>query len=85
MDLKKYIRDIPDFPKEGILFHDVTTLFKIPDAFKYVMDCFYEKYKNEEIDYVAGIDARGFILGGALALMLKCGFIPIRKTRKTTC
>ena len=82
MDLKKYIRDIPDFPKPGILFHDVTTLFKEAKALAYVLDCFYEKYCNENIDYIMAVKARGFILGGALAYKLNAGFVPIRKPGK---
>lgn len=82
MELKKYIRDIPDFPKKGILFHDVTTLFKNYEAYNYVLEKFKEKYQEMKIDYVAGIDARGFIIGGTIASILKCGFIPIRKPGK---
>jgi len=82
MDIKKIIRDIPDFPKPGILFHDVTTLFKNPLAFRYVIECFYDHYKDKGVNYVAGIEARGFILGGALAQSLGCGFIPVRKPGK---
>ncbi len=82
MDLKKHIRDIPDFPKKGILFHDVTTLFKNPEALNYVAQKFYEQFKDKKIDYIAGIDARGFIVGGMLAQMLNCGFILIRKPGK---
>jgi adenine phosphoribosyltransferase len=82
MDLKKYIRDIPDFPKKGILFHDVTTLFKSTEAFNFVVNALAERYKNKEIGYVAGIEARGFILAGALAIKLNCGMIPIRKPGK---
>lgn len=82
MDLKKYIRDIPDFPVHGILFHDVTTLFKNAEALKYVMDQLTNHYKNSGAAYVAAIEARGFILGGSLADRLGCGFIPIRKPGK---
>ncbi len=82
MDLKKHIRDIPDFPKEGILFHDVTTLFKSSEAFDYAMNELKVKYQDLKPDYIAGIEARGFILGGALANLLGCGFIPIRKPGK---
>ena len=82
MDLKKYIRDIPDFPKKGILFHDVTTLFKNTEAFVYVVNELAERFKNRNIGYVAGIEARGFILAGALAVKLNCGMIPIRKPGK---
>jgi len=79
MDLKKFIRDIPDFPKEGILFHDITTLFINPEAFRYVLDKLVDYFSNQEIDYVAGIEARGFIVGGALSQILNCAFIIVRK------
>lgn len=82
MDLKKYIRDIPDFPKKGILFHDITTLFKNSEAFKYALNKLAEYFSEQEIDYVAGVEARGFIVGGALSQKLNCGFIPIRKPGK---
>lgn len=82
MDLKKHIRDIPDFPKKGILFHDVTTLFKSEAAFSYVIDKLVEAFKDQKIDYVAGIEARGFIPGGVLAQRLHAGFILIRKPGK---
>jgi len=82
MDLKQYIRDIPDFPKKGILFHDVTTLFKQAEVFEYVVNKLADCFKNRNIGYVAGIEARGFILAGALAINLKCGMIPIRKPGK---
>ncbi len=82
MDLKKFIRDIPDFPKKGILFHDVTTLFKNKEAFHYVMTQFEERFKSEEIDKIVAIEARGFIPGGALADRLHVGFVPIRKPGK---
>ncbi len=82
MDLKKCIRDIPDFPKKGILFHDVTTLFGNAKAFAFVMQKFLEKYQDQDIDHVVAIEARGFIIGGALAHQLGCGFVPIRKPGK---
>jgi len=82
MNLKDYVRDIPDFPKKGILFHDVTTLFKNPQAFSYVVNNLYDVYKNTKPDYIVAIEARGFILGSALALRLGCGFIPVRKPGK---
>ncbi|MFC2114022.1 adenine phosphoribosyltransferase [Bacteroidota bacterium] len=82
MNLKEYIRDIPDFPKKGILFHDVTTLFKSPEAFAYVMNTLASWYKDEQVDYVLGIEARGFIIGGSLANLLGCGFVPVRKPGK---
>ena len=82
MDLKAKIRNIPDFPQKGILFRDITTLLKDPEAFCYVIDQLRNRYKNMDIDFVAGIESRGFILGAALACQLKKGFIPIRKPGK---
>ncbi|MBT3935236.1 MAG: adenine phosphoribosyltransferase, partial [Bacteroidetes bacterium] len=82
MNLKKYIRNVPDFPKEGILFHDVTTLFKNAEAFDYVLKTMASWYADKKIDYVLGIEARGFIVGGALANLLGCGFVPVRKPGK---
>ncbi len=82
MDLKKYIRDIPDFPIPGILFHDVTTLFKDRAAMKYVIDQFVKKFSDNKPDFVAGIEARGFIPGAILSEKLDCGFIPVRKPGK---
>lgn len=80
--IKSKIRTIPNFPKEGIMFRDITTLFQNKDAMKKTIDIFYNRYKNKKIDYVAGIEARGFIIGGSLAEKLNCGFIPIRKKGK---
>jgi adenine phosphoribosyltransferase len=82
MNLKNYIRDIPDFPKKGILFHDVTTLFKSKEAFTFVIQKMHEHFQPLCPDFVVAIEARGFILGGALANALNCGFIPIRKPGK---
>ena len=82
MNLKEVIRTIPDWPKKGIMFRDITTLIKDAKAFSYVIDKFYERYKNERIDLVAGIESRGFIFGGALAHKLHKGFVPIRKEGK---
>lgn len=82
MDLKKCIRDVPDFPKKGILFKDITTLIKDPAAFKETIDTFVEKYKNEPIDKVVSVEARGYIFGGALAYIFNCGFVPVRKPGK---
>jgi len=82
MDLKKHIRDIPDFPIKGILFHDVTTLFKNREAMRYAIDKFTDRFKSTKVDYVVGIEARGFIIGGILADKLDCGFIPVRKPGK---
>lgn len=82
MDLKKYIRNIPDFPKKGILFRDITTLLKEPNVFKEVIDQLVNHYKNMEIDKIASVEARGYIFGGALAYLLGCGFVPVRKPGK---
>lgn len=82
LDLKKYIRDIPDFPKAGIIFKDITTLLKDKNAFKLAVDKLVDKYKGKKIDKVLAVEARGFILGGALANRLKAGFIPVRKKGK---
>ncbi|MBY0358193.1 MAG: adenine phosphoribosyltransferase [Candidatus Obscuribacterales bacterium] len=80
--LKSTIRDIPDFPKPGIVFKDITTLLKDKDAFKYVIDVFAEHFSSMQPKYIAGIEARGFILGPAIAHRLNVGFIPIRKPGK---
>ncbi len=82
MDLKSIIRTIPNWPKQGVMFRDITTLMKDADAFNYVINKFYEKYKKEDIDLVAGIESRGFIFGAALASKMHKGFIPIRKEGK---
>lgn len=76
------IRDIPDFPKPGILFKDITTLLNNPDALTTLMDHLTERYLGYELDYVAGIDARGFIFGSILADRLGVGFVPVRKKGK---
>ncbi len=81
-DLKGRIRDIPDFPKEGIIFKDITTLLKDGDAFKKSVNLLANKFKKERIDYVVGVEARGFIFGGALAYKLGAGFVPVRKKGK---
>ena len=81
-DLKKHIRDVPDFPKEGIIFKDITTLLKDKDAFKKSIDLLAKKFKKENIDLVVGVEARGFIFGAALAYKLNAGFVPIRKKGK---
>ncbi len=81
-DLKKHIRDVPDFPKEGIIFKDITTLLKDKDAFKKSIDLLAKKFSKKNIDMVVGVEARGFIFGAALAYKLKAGFVPIRKKGK---
>ncbi|MGB7054203.1 MAG: adenine phosphoribosyltransferase [bacterium] len=82
MDLKKYIRDIPDFPQKGVMFRDITTLLKEPEPFKYVIDTIVDKYKNEKIAKLVSVEARGYIFGGAIAYILNCGFVPVRKPGK---
>jgi len=80
--LKQKIRTIPDFPKPGILFRDITTLLADPEAFNSVIDLFVEHFQEEQIDLVVGIESRGFIIGSPLALRLGKGFIPVRKAGK---
>jgi adenine phosphoribosyltransferase len=80
--VKDYIRTIVDFPHEGILFRDVTTLFADPRGFRMAVDQLLHPYAGEEIDKVVGLEARGFILGGAVAHQLSVGFVPIRKKGK---
>jgi adenine phosphoribosyltransferase len=82
VDLAKYIRCIPDFPKKGILFRDITTLLKDRKAFKKAVDLLAKDYLKKRIDFVVAVEARGFILGGALAYKLGCGFVPVRKKGK---
>ena len=82
MDLKKYIRDIPDFPKKGVMFRDITIILKEPEVFKYVIDTVVNKYKHEKIDNVVSIEARGYIFGGVIAYNLHCGLVPVRKLGK---
>lgn len=82
MNLKEHIRDIPDFPKKGILFKDITTLLNNTEALNYTLNLLVEYYQNKGITKVCGIEARGFILGGALAKELNAGFVPIRKPGK---
>jgi len=80
--LESSIRDIPDFPKEGIIFKDITTLLNNPQALKTLMNHLEERYKSYNLDYIAGIDARGFIFGSILADRLNIGFVPVRKKGK---
>ena len=80
--VKDYIRTIVDFPHEGILFRDVTTLFADPRGFRMAIDQMLHPYAGEQIDKVVGLEARGFILGGAIAHQLSLGFVPIRKKGK---
>lgn len=80
--VKEHVRIIPDFPKKGIMFLDITTAIKDAKAMQMMTDFLYEKFKNEKVDYVAGIESRGFIFGAALAYKLGCGFITVRKPNK---
>jgi len=80
--LLKTIRDIKDFPKPGIIFKDITTLLSDKKAFNFLMDHLANRYKNENIDFIAGIEARGFIFGAALAAKIGGSFVPIRKPGK---
>jgi adenine phosphoribosyltransferase len=80
--LKKLIREVPDWPKPGILFYDLTTLVADPAGLRDVVDSLADRYRGQKIDVVAGIEARGFILAPAVALRLGTGFVPIRKPKK---
>ena len=82
IDFKEYIRNIPDFPKQGILFRDITTLLKEKKAFKKAVDEVAGRFKGKKIDSVVAIESRGFILGGALADRLGTGFVLVRKKGK---
>ena len=80
--VKNYIRTIPNFPHAGIMFRDITTLFDDPDGFQLAIKQLVAPYLEQKIDKVAGLEARGFILGGAVAYHMGCGFVPIRKQGK---
>ncbi len=80
--IRSKIRTVPHWPKEGIMFRDITTLLKDPDGFKETIDILYNRYKDKKIDKVLGIESRGFIFGAPLAYLLNCGFVPIRKPGK---
>lgn len=82
MDLKKKIRSIPDFPKKGIVFRDITTLLADREAFRAAVDQMADHYKGQDIDLILGAEARGFIFGALLAYKLGTGFIPVRKPGK---
>src|SRR5258708_5796388 len=81
-NLKSLIREVPDFPKPGILFYDITTLLKEPAGLRGVIDSLAEHYKKFGVDLVIGIEARGFIFASALAYALGAGFVPVRKPKK---
>lgn len=80
--LREKIRDVPDFPREGILFKDITTLLMDAQAFKQVVDMMAATYRTKHVDLVVGVESRGFIFGGALAYQLNAGFVPVRKEGK---
>jgi adenine phosphoribosyltransferase len=82
MDLKAHIRNVKDFPKQGIMFRDITTLLKNPEAFNYTLEQLLVFAKGKYINKVVGIESRGFIFGSVLANKLNCGFIPVRKPGK---
>ncbi|MGH8752917.1 MAG: adenine phosphoribosyltransferase [Burkholderiales bacterium] len=82
LDIKSLIRTIPDFPKPGVMFRDITTLLKHTEGFRSTIDQLVGKYRGVKIDKVAGIESRGFIIGAALAYHLEAGFVPIRKKGK---
>jgi adenine phosphoribosyltransferase len=82
MDLKSLIRDVPGFPKPGIVFKDITTLTKDPEGFREAVDRIVERYRDASVDVVVGIEARGFIFGGAVAYQRGAGFVPARKPGK---
>ena len=82
MDLKQHIRSVPDFPKKGILFYDITTLLRQPEGFAAAIERLSAPYAGTGIDVVVGIESRGFILGAAVAQRIGAGFIPIRKPGK---
>ncbi|GAC1419502.1 MAG: adenine phosphoribosyltransferase [Candidatus Velthaea sp.] len=80
--IESLIRVIPDFPIPGIMFRDITPLLKDPAGFKALVDLFIDKYRSEKIDYVVGIEARGYMIGAPLAYQLGAGFVPVRKPGK---
>jgi adenine phosphoribosyltransferase len=80
--LKQKIRSIPDFPKPGILFYDVTTLLRDPEGFRQAIDAMCQPYPKGSVDLIVGIESRGFILGAAMADRLGAGFVPVRKLGK---
>jgi len=82
MDLRKLIRDVPDFPKAGIVFKDISTLTKHAEGFRQAIDELAVKYADARVDAVVGIESRGFIFGGAVAYLLNAGFVPARKPGK---
>jgi adenine phosphoribosyltransferase len=82
MDLKKIIREVPDYPKKGIVFYDLTTLWNDPKALQYAVEAMAEPYKNAGVSKIVGIESRGFIMGTPLAITFGVGFVPARKKGK---
>lgn len=82
LDLKSFIRDVPDFPKPGILFRDITPLLSAPEAFGEAINQFSQRYKSSKIDAVVAVESRGFIFGAPLAIRLGAKFVPVRKPGK---
>jgi adenine phosphoribosyltransferase len=81
-DLRSLVRDVPGFPKKGILFRDITTLLKDAQGFRKAVKALADRYRDKGVDKVVCVEARGFLLGGALALELGCGLVPVRKPGK---
>jgi adenine phosphoribosyltransferase len=82
MDLSAYIRDVPDFPKKGILFKDITPLLRAPEALQYAVEALAQPFRDQKVNRIAAIESRGFIFGSCVARLLGAGFIPIRKPGK---
>jgi len=82
MDLRRYIRDVPDFPKKGIVFKDITPLLNDRDALQYALTSLSDRFRDSDIGKVVGIESRGYIFAPAIALHLKAGFVPVRKPGK---
>ena len=85
MDIKNFIRTIPDYPKPGIMFRDITTLFQDPVGINLAIESLFKRYQNSGIKKVVGIESRGFLVGAPLAIKLGAGFVPIRKKGKLPC
>lgn len=85
VDLRKIIREVPDFPKPGVRFYDVTTLLRVPDALRRVIDLFADEFSSKRVDLVVGMESRGFIFAPPVAYRLGAGFIPVRKPGKLPC
>jgi adenine phosphoribosyltransferase len=83
--IRKSIREVPDFPKPGILFYDITTLLADPDALRSTVDVFAEQFDNQDVSCVVGMESRGFLFGAPLAIRLGVGFVPVRKPGKLPC